>query len=383
MVALALAVLAGLSLLLTIWQWLEGRAFPVHARSVTGPRLGPAVTLFKPLRGCDTRTETCLRSWLTQDYSGPVQVLFGVAQADDPVTDIIRHLQREFPSADIALVVCAERRGLNAKVSNLTQLEAFAKHDLWVVSDADVEVPADFLREALAPFDQPSTGLVCPLYALGEPSTVAMRWEAVCVNADFWTGVLQARRFGPLRFALGAVMAVRRDVVTRQGGFASLANVLADDFELGRRAAANGAGITLSPVVVRCLEAPQDWTRVWAHQVRWSRTIRVCQPAPYAASLLSNATLWPVLWGVADSRPAVWTAVACFLAVRLAAAADNQHRLTGSLAHVPWLGLVLVKDVLQCALWALAFLGDTVEWRGERFRVRRNGELAPLGQERA
>ena len=383
MVALALAILAGLSLLLSIWQWVEGRRFPVHARAATGDRPGPAVTLFKPLRGCDARTETCLRSWLTQDYPGPVQVLFGVADADDPVNEIVRRLQREFPHADMALVICAERRGLNAKVSNLTQLEGVAKYDLWVVSDADVEVPPDFLREALAPFEQPATGLVCPLYALGEPATAAMRWEAVCVNADFWTGVLQARRFGPLRFALGAVMAVRREVVARQGGFASLANVLADDFELGRRAAANGARIALSPVVVRCLEAPQNWRRVWAHQVRWSRTIRVCQPAPYAASLLSNATLWPGLWMAFDPRPTVMLAVAVCLAVRLATAADNQWRLTRSLAHLPWLGLVLVKDVLQCGLWALAFLGDTVEWRGERFRVKRNGELAPLGRMRA
>ena len=31
------------------------------------------------------------------------------------------------------------------------------------------------------------------------------------------------------------------------------------------------------------------WSAVWKHQLRWARTIRVCQPVPYFFSLLSNA----------------------------------------------------------------------------------------------
>jgi len=34
------------------------------------------------------------------------------------------------------------------------------------------------------------------------------------------------------------------------------------------------------------------WRAVWKHQLRWARTIRVCQPLPYFFSILSNAGFW-------------------------------------------------------------------------------------------
>ena len=125
-----LAALALLSLALTLWQWLAARRFPLHQRvaqrtgSDAGSGVLPALTLLKPLKGCDAFTEDCLRSWLTQQYPSPVQILFGVASADDPVVPIVRKLQQEFPASDAQLVVCGPLLGANAKVSQLTELEA-------------------------------------------------------------------------------------------------------------------------------------------------------------------------------------------------------------------------------------------------------------------
>jgi hypothetical protein len=39
----------------------------------------------------------------------------------------------------------------------------------------------------------------------------------------------------------------------------------------------------------------------------------------------------------------------------------------------PW--LVPVKDLLQAAIWLGAFIGNTVEWRGQRMKLRRDGIL--------
>jgi len=88
-----LAGLALLSLILALWQWLEGRLFPLHRREAD-TSFTPNVTLLKPLKGADAETAACLRSWLTQDYRGPVQVLFGVASAEDPACGIVRELLR-------------------------------------------------------------------------------------------------------------------------------------------------------------------------------------------------------------------------------------------------------------------------------------------------
>ncbi len=377
MLSIVLGSLALLSLGLASWQWLEGRLFPLHRR-VAEPSFAPAVTLLKPLKGGDAETAACLRSWLAQEYARPVQVLFGVTSTDDPVCATVNALLCEFPHADAELVVCPDRLGVNAKVSKLAQLEPRARHGVLVISDADVRVPPDFLANLMAPLRDPGVGLVNPFYQLANPTTTAMRWEALAVNADFWTSVLQSCRLGPMRFALGAVMAVRRERLAAIGGFTALANHLADDYELGRRVAADGARIALCPVVAECREAPQGWGAVWQHQLRWARTIRVCQPLPYAFSLVTNITLWTALWWLSNPTTVTTTLAAAALLLRVLTAADSQRRLTRSLAHLSWCWLAAVKDLLQAVLWALSFLGHTVEWRGERYRVTRRGELVKL-----
>ena len=108
------ACLALLSLVLLLWQWFVARRFPLHERVVTHS-FPQAVTLLKPLKGCEPSTEDCLRSWFAQDYTGRVQILFGVAAANDPVCPIVRKLQQEFPQSDAELMVCGPPSGTNLK----------------------------------------------------------------------------------------------------------------------------------------------------------------------------------------------------------------------------------------------------------------------------
>jgi len=361
-----------LGLVLGLWQWIAAVRFPLHQR-VADASFRPPVSLLKPLKGLDEHTLQCLESWLTQENAGEVQVLFGVASPDDPVCGAVRELLARHPAARAELLICPESFGANAKVSTLIQLSRRAAHEVIVVSDADVRVPADFLRNAVAPLRDPNVGLVNCFYRLANPVTLAMRWEALAVNADFWSQVLQGKTLAPLDFALGAVMITRRAQLTAIGGFEALANHLADDFQLGNRIFRAGASIALCPVVVDCLTSPQTWGQVWAHQLRWARTIRVSKPLPYAASIISNATLWPLLW--LAITPGKWSLITlgASLVLRIASAYDLEKRLCPEQRSFPW--LAPIKDLLQTALWASAFLGHHVTWRGQRFRLRRDGTL--------
>jgi len=493
--------LAVLSFLLTLWQWLAARRFPLHRRieptpdpSTRGekrsarvrpvPLLGgvrggfvPAVTLLKPLKGCDEHTEACLRSWLAQDYAGEIQFLFGIADAGDPAASVVKKLLAEFPRLDARLIVCPERLGANAKVSKLAQLEPHVKHDILLVSDADVLVPPDLLTNAIALFTpslslnrfasslsprdegagrepergavrkkspplpdpllhsveerenaprsfgsgvqaatsdsgglSPSdgervaegrvrgaahrVGLVNCFYCLANPTTLAMRWEAIAINADFWSQVLQSQSLKPLDFALGAVMVTRRKLLAEIGGFRALADCLADDYQLGHYIVQRGHRIELCPVVAECWSPPMNWRQVWRHQLRWARTIRVCQPLPYFFSILSNATLWPLLWllvtqphffvvtrsasgnTVTDVDVSLSLVVALiFLMTRVVTASLLYQQLTRKGIGLAAPVLVLMKDLLQVALWVGAFLGRHIEWHGERYRLRGDGTL--------
>ena len=376
----SLGALAALSSGLAIWQWLAARRFPLHQK-IARKDFAPAISILKPLKGCDATTRESLQSWLNQTYAGPVEILFGVASENDPVNETIRSLLAEYPTADARLIVCENLEGANAKVAKLVQLERIAKHDLILVCDADVRVPADFLTSFVAPLRDEKIALVNCFYRLANPINTAMRWEAVAINADFWSQVLQSAALKPLDFALGAAILLRRKALGQIGNFTALADCLADDYQLGNRIAKNGGGIALCPIVVECWDAPMNWRQVWTHQLRWARTIRVCQPRPYFFSLLANATLWPLLW-LGDSLASTKTFGApllaiVFLLLRLLIAQSLQRRFTPgrSLVAPPW--LVWLKDILNAALWLGAFAGNTIEWRGRKMKLRRDGTLRP------
>lgn len=372
------AALALLSCALLLWQWLAAIKFPLHLRAAY-PEFAPAITVLKPLKGCDGTTAASLESWLKQDYSGPTQFLFGVADAGDPVCKTVEALLAKYPRIDAQLVVCGEMLGANAKVSTLAQLEKPAKYDLLIISDADVRVPPDFMVNFVSPFHDEKVALVNCFYRLANPTTVAMQWEAVAINADFWSQVLQSQTLKPLDFALGATILLRRKPLERIGGFKSLVNCLADDFQIGNRIAKKNGLIALCPVVVECWDAPMDWGQVWKHQLRWARTIRVCQPLPYFFSILSNASLWPLLW-VGVSLATTKTLCApltglVLLLLRMVIAQRLQQRFTPKRKLVSPFWLAPVKDLLQVLLWFCAFAGNTVEWRGQKMKLRRDGTL--------
>jgi ceramide glucosyltransferase len=370
----SLAILTAISFTLTLWRWIVSLRFPLHRHGAVHTSL-PGVTFLKPLKGCDAETKNCLRSWFLQKYPGPVQILFGVASAEDSVRPIVRELLAEFPNVDARLIVCGENLGANAKVSTLRQLEPHCRHEWLMISDADVRVPPDFAVNVAPLLADPMVGLVNCFYRLANPSSVPMQWEAVAMNADFWTQVLQSRSLRPVDFALGAVMTLSAAQLKAIGGFVTLADFLADDYQLGRQVARQKKRIEFATVVAECCDPPMTWADVWAHQSRWARTIRVCQPVPFFLSILNNSTLWPLLLLLDTRRPlALCASVGC-VAFRVVTALRQQSRLTQSRGHAAYWWMAPVKDLLDALLWAAAFAGNQIVWRGDRYRILRGGKL--------
>ena len=371
---LVFGILACFSLICLIWQWVSAVRFPLHQRSARSAKAVP-VSILKPLKGVDEHTLACLRSWVDQDYPGGVQLLFGVNSSSDSVCELIEELRKSCPDRSIELVVCPKSLGANAKVSKLVQLERLAAHEIVVVSDADVFVPADLLSSLVAPLEDRTVAMVNCFYRQASPSSLPMRLEAVGTNADFWSQVLQGRTIAAQDFALGAVMATRRTDLRSMGGFEALVDHLADDFQLGHRLAVSDRRIDLCPVVVECREPAMNWRAVWNHQVRWQRTIRVCKPVPYALSILANPLLWPLVIALTHPTRLGLGLLVVAIVIRLCVTADLLRRISPGSRDWRWFWLAPLKDAVGAALWLAAFAGNRVQWRGIVYRLRRDGRL--------
>ena len=106
------------------------------------PDFTPPVTIFKPLKGLDDGLEANLRSFFALDYP-EYQLLFGVADRDDPAIPLVQRLIEEHPGRDARLIIGAPPFGLNPKVENLAAMWPHRKHETVLISDsnAGMEVP--------------------------------------------------------------------------------------------------------------------------------------------------------------------------------------------------------------------------------------------------
>jgi ceramide glucosyltransferase len=335
----------------------------------------PPVSILKPLKGADPEIYEAFRSHCLQNYP-QYELVFGVADLSDPAAEAVRRLQQEFPDRVIKLVKCSPHAGMNRKVATLQEMLPHARYRHLLVNDSDIHVAPDYLREVIRPMQDTRIGIVTTLYRAVAGRTLGSKLEAAGISTDFMGGVLSAREIEKgLHFALGSTLAFPRDVLEQIGGFVPLLDYLADDYELGARIHQAGYQVALSRTVVETHLPDYSFSAFWSHQLRWGRTIKDKRKAGYLGVLLSFGLPWAIL-AVATARGAwwAWLLLAVVAAARYALAITLSVAVLHDRRGLRNLWLVPVRDFVAMALWAWAYAGDEIEWRGETFKLR-DGKL--------
>jgi len=337
----------------------------------------PPCSILKPLRGMEPGAYENLASFCKQDY--PVyEILFAVGDAADPIVPIVERVISEFPDKTIRLIVTGETAGANGKVSNLCQLAREAQFDLFVISDGDVRVEPGYLRDVTAMFRDPKVGAVTALYRGLDAEQWVARMECVGASVAFSGAALVARELEGLRFMMGSTMAVPRARVAEIGGFEALLDLHSDDYELGRRIAANGWRVELALEPVWMAYAPQTLGEYLRHELRWAIGIRHIRPGGHFGLLFTQGL--PLALLAASVAPSVAIAMA-YLAgyVVLRFAMGWTVGIWGLRDPVVRrsLWLLPVRDALAFLVWLASFAVNRIEWRGSSFRLE-NGRMIPV-----
>lgn len=327
----------------------------------------PPLTVLKPLHGSDSLLESALESWFVLDY--PVlQLVFGVADAADPALAVLERLQARYPHSDVAVVIDATLHGKNRKIGNLINMFPAATHEILLIADADMHVSSGYARAVVTALHAPGVGLVTTLYTgLAGSETLAARVGVTQINHGFLPAAALARRLGR-QDCLGATMALRRETLAAVGGLAALVEHLADDNVLGRLVRAQGLRIDFAPVVPATGVTETGLRDLWAHGLRWARTIRALVPVAYFGVILQFPLFWAGLALLLSGFSilglvgfGVLLLLRYGIARRLESALRLRHLVT------PW--QLLVSDMLAAALFLASFFGDQVAWRGQMMQA--------------
>jgi ceramide glucosyltransferase len=373
-------VYLALSLVATVRYLRRARAAQAAANATPASSV-PPVTIFKPVHGMEEQLAADLESFFQQDYPD-YEVIFGVRDMDNPAARIAEGVRARYPHIPSRVIVSGPPVWPNAKVFSLDKMIAASSRNYFIISDSDVRVAPDFLRNTIPPLLDPKVGLVTCLYR-GIPASDFWSWlEALGLSVEMSSGVMVADMMEGMRFALGPAMAVRRDAIDAIGGIVAVADYYSDDFELGNRIWAKDYKVVLSHHIVFNVLTSRSPLRTLGDQLRWMKSTRYSRPAGHAGTGLTYAMPFGILGLIA-----AWMLGHPVLGIELFALACLNRMIQS--AVVGWsvtrdpraIGLCWLyplRDFLGFVAWAISYTSRDFYWRGEMYRFGKGGRIAPL-----
>lgn len=347
----------------------------------------PPVTVLKPVHGAEPNLEENLESFFLQDYPD-YEIVFGCRNADDLALVAIENLRAKYPAIPVRIVLSGYPVWPNAKVFSLSKMIAESSDDYFVISDSDIKVSPEFLCNVIAPLLEPRNGLVTCLYQGVPAPDFWSKLEALGMSVELPSGVMTADMLEGMKFALGAVMAVRRDALETIGGIAETKDYYSDDFVLGNLVAERAhLNVVLSHHTgVSHVLAAQTFRTTFSTQLRWMRSTRYSRPKGHVGTGLTFSTPFGILglisagalgwWplGIAMCAWGYLNRVVQALVIGWSVIGDRRA-LTGALVYP-------LRDLLGFIVWIASYMGgNTFNWRGELYKFTPGGRIVPANRE--
>ncbi|MDP9159916.1 MAG: glycosyltransferase [Acidobacteriota bacterium] len=344
----------------------------------------PPVTIFKPVHGIEARLAENLETFFGQDYPN-FEIIFAAREATDAGLRIAEQLCRRYTKINSRIVVSGPPTFPNAKVFSLSKMIPLSTNRYFVLSDSDVRVEPDFLRNVVTPLLDHKIGLVtCPYR--GVPSgDLWSTLEALGMSVEMPSGAIVADMLEGVRFALGPAVSVRRDALEKIGGIAATADYYSDDYELGHKVWAAGYKVIFSHHAVQHVLTPRSFARTLGDQLRWMKSTRYSRPMGHvgtgltyampfgllafiSAAALGHSSLGVVLLFASVANRFVQSVVVGWGLIR------DRRAL-----YLAW--LYPLRDLLGFFTWMASFTGRNFFWRGETYRFNNGGKIVPQSRE--
>ena len=344
----------------------------------------PPVTILKPIHNMEAELEQNLESFFQQDYPD-YEIIFGARDIENPALQVAERVRARYPKIKSRVVLSGPPTWPNAKVFSLEKMIALTDRAYFVISDSDVRVAPDFLRNTIPPLLDPKVGLVTCMYRGIPAPDFWSSLEALGLSVEMSSGVMVADMLEGMRFALGPAMTVRRDAMDAIGGIAVTADYYSDDFELGNRIWQKGYKVVLSHHIVNNVLTPRSALRTLGDQLRWMKSTRYSRPAGHLGTGLTFAMPFGVLAMIAASALGHWkwgvlVLGAAFLN-RLIQAVAVGWRIARDPRSATLCWLYPLRDLAGFCIWVGSYTSRRFYWRGETYVFRKGGRIMPEHRE--
>jgi len=341
----------------------------------------PPATVIVPVKGPDHGLAGNLAALAAQDYPDYELIVVAHAAADIPAAVLPRRVR--------IVLAHADESGTGEKVLNLRTAVRFARHRsrVFAFADSDGRVSPDWLRALVEPLASASAGVSTGYrwYAPEPPgfwSLMRSVWDAV-VAGTFGPG--------PNKFAWGGSMAIRRETFYAIRVPAFWRHTVSDDYALSAAVERAGLDIVFAPGAMAVSTGRTSGRDFLAWARRQMLITRVYRPRLWWTALAAHffycgGMAAAVIASIHGHRAAEWALIAQLSPGMLKGA----NRATLAKAELPeykawferhaWVHTLWVPLAtwLWLAVLISAAFGHGIEWRGNRYALKRN-EPDPRG----
>ncbi len=344
----------------------------------------PPVSILKPLRGLDDNLFDNLSSFCTQDYP-EFELLLSLQDHNDPAYKIAKKIQEKHPKINITIVVEQCAVGLNPKINNLIPAYRRSRHPYILISDSNVMVEKNYLREIMHHTQDPAVGLVSNLIKGVGGRSIGARLENLHLNSFVIGSVSFLDRFLGMPCVIGKSMLMRKDDLNLLGGLEKFKDILAEDFIIGREMSRVGKKVALSHHLVSNVNEFWSIKRFLNRHTRWGKIRWKIGGYKYFSELLANPVFISAIPNLTSgfSRTTVsFTALIALIKVlgdsiigRTLESLKNNDTFKKQSPFIYF--LTPIKDLIIGIIWFVPFVSSTVIWRGNRYRIGKDTSLLP------
>lgn len=347
----------------------------VHKRRREEPARWPSFSILKPMAGLDDELEKNLESFLDFDYPGEFEILVGIRSEQDAAYAVSKAFADKHPDK-VRFYLQEGEPGLNPKVNQLITLTKYAKHEVIALTDANVRVHRQWLREHAMYLAREGVGLTSNVFY----GTREQRFGAAIDNLTLASFCLPNVATGDVLLRMSQIIsksiAIKREALAAVGGWETFKDLLAEDQRLGNYLRKAGYRTAVCRTPVENVQITQGVDHFWRRHTRWAMMrFRVVVPGVYLEPLLNptfvstlvllTAPMEAWAWGVWVASMA-WSTIFTQIVAMMGRPAFA----------LKWLLLTPLRDYLQLASWVRGRFMNTVEWRGNRLKVGKETALS-------
>ena len=376
------AVLTGIAVIAYVFQLAAVRSKLSQARKTANysPLTDPSpffpISVIKPLKGLDDNLFDNLVSFCDQDYQR-YEVIFSLQNTNDPAYKIAQKVKTKHPECDITILVEQCALGLNPKVNNLIPAAGKAKYEHILISDSNVMVGRDYLRETARHMHDPDVGLVTNLIRGVRARSLGSVLENLHLNSFIIGSVCFLDQYLNMPCVIGKSMLMRKADLNAIGGFMAVKDVLAEDYVIGKLIHDHGKKVVLADYAVNNINEFWSLKKFMNRHTRWGKLRWKIGGMKYLSELFGNAVFISCMPLLLTGLTALNAALV--IGVSSIKIAGDMHlgRKTASGMHPLSYFLAPAKDIIIGCIWFVPLLSNTVAWRGNRYIIGNNSMLSP------